>query len=77
MKKKDRFTSFQTKTTNDDLSSTHQICIDDKLPDVSKYDADSQQTIDDKEDGQEKDEIKSIKKLSDYEEIWLPKFCDL
>ncbi|CAH8440602.1 unnamed protein product [Schistosoma haematobium] len=77
MKKKDCFTSFKTKTTNDNLSSIHQICTDDKLSDVSKYDADSQQTIDDKEDGQEKDEIKPIKKLSDYEEIWLPKFCDL
>ncbi|CAH8439382.1 unnamed protein product [Schistosoma mattheei] len=68
MKKEDCFTPFKTKTTNDNLSSIHQIRTDD---------ADSQQTIDDKEDGREKDEIKSIKKLSDYEEIWLPKFCDL
>ncbi|CAH8491401.1 unnamed protein product [Schistosoma rodhaini] len=76
MKQKDCLTSFKTKTTNDDLSSVHQICTDDKLSDVSKYYADSQQNIDIKDD-QEKCEIKQIKKLSDCKEIWLPKFYDL
>ncbi|CAI2723073.1 unnamed protein product [Schistosoma spindalis] len=77
MKKEDCFTSFKTNITNDDLSSMHQICAHDKLSDVNKYYADNQQNMNDKENDQEKYEIKSIKKLSDCDEIWLPKFCDL